>query len=219
MPGDSLSNLDVQFGGLDLQFGGSNNENNSTNFDFEQLLPAGFYWTGSINSWSIWSGERHGCLPDSGGADFGSSRSPPPPGGPAAPCAAHARKFHHLAPSKTCCSLQHWTDGPCWPCSPTGHTASLPPAAVRSVDTTWQSWSSTGWQSSQGAATIQLFQEQWSTHAGPHEGKHRSGPKSDWLDTAASPPQWAHPAAWPGARATRYRLCWTSSSCSRCSLG
>jgi len=34
MPGDSLSNLDVQFGGLDLQFGGSNNENNSTNFDF-----------------------------------------------------------------------------------------------------------------------------------------------------------------------------------------
>merc|ERR1719392_365601 len=32
--GDSLSNLDVQFGGLDLQFGGSNNENNSTNFDF-----------------------------------------------------------------------------------------------------------------------------------------------------------------------------------------
>jgi len=35
MPGDSLSNLDVQFGGLDLQFGGSNNDSNSsTNFDF-----------------------------------------------------------------------------------------------------------------------------------------------------------------------------------------
>ena len=34
MPGDSLVNLDVQFGGLDLQFGGSNNENNSSNFDF-----------------------------------------------------------------------------------------------------------------------------------------------------------------------------------------
>lgn len=35
MPGDSLSNLDVQFGGLDLQFGGTNNESNSSaNFDF-----------------------------------------------------------------------------------------------------------------------------------------------------------------------------------------
>merc|ERR1712013_665836 len=32
--GDSLSNLDVQFGGLDLQFGGSNNDSNSSNFDF-----------------------------------------------------------------------------------------------------------------------------------------------------------------------------------------
>jgi len=32
--GDSLSNLDVQFGGLDLQFGGSNNDSNSTNFEF-----------------------------------------------------------------------------------------------------------------------------------------------------------------------------------------
>jgi len=34
MPGDSLSNLDVQFGGMDLQFGGSNNDSNSSNFDF-----------------------------------------------------------------------------------------------------------------------------------------------------------------------------------------
>jgi len=32
--GDSLSNLDVQFGGMDLQFGGSNNDSNSSNFDF-----------------------------------------------------------------------------------------------------------------------------------------------------------------------------------------
>merc|ERR1719186_550035 len=32
--GDSVSNLDVQFGGMDLQFGGSNNDSNSSNFDF-----------------------------------------------------------------------------------------------------------------------------------------------------------------------------------------
>merc|ERR1719466_434763 len=32
--GDSLSNLDVQFGGMDLQFGGSNNDSSSSNFDF-----------------------------------------------------------------------------------------------------------------------------------------------------------------------------------------
>merc|ERR1719186_824601 len=32
--GDSLSNLDLQFGGMDLQFGGSNNDSNSSNFDF-----------------------------------------------------------------------------------------------------------------------------------------------------------------------------------------
>jgi len=35
MPGDSLSNLDVQFGGLDLQFGASNNDStSSSNYDF-----------------------------------------------------------------------------------------------------------------------------------------------------------------------------------------
>jgi hypothetical protein len=39
MPGDSLSNLDVQFGGLDLQFGGSNNDNGSSNFDFGAGTP------------------------------------------------------------------------------------------------------------------------------------------------------------------------------------
>ena len=39
MPGDSLSNLDVQFGGLDLQFGGSNNDSNSSNFDFGAGTP------------------------------------------------------------------------------------------------------------------------------------------------------------------------------------
>jgi len=39
MPGDSLSNLDVQFGGLDLQFGGSNNDTNSSNFDFSGGTP------------------------------------------------------------------------------------------------------------------------------------------------------------------------------------
>jgi len=41
MPGDSLSNLDVQFGGLDLQFGGSNNDSNSSNFDFGAGTPPG----------------------------------------------------------------------------------------------------------------------------------------------------------------------------------